>query len=440
VRRALAGFVAAGLMAQVAPLTPPPYDPNDPEGIVIFENKTGRFAHKRKGTWTVKPLFSPMGNPQRQAPVTAAERREMTATLDALTPILRATTEGSNPVGYFMVESRTYYHQVNPAASQSWTPLNYSTTFYPFYIADTLRNGVYVPDKGGETQPIEFAFNRLPGRFGLRVVGQEATAAGAVEFYLRPQVTATFAGFPLIENSDLLIARAGRDPWVAVPYGRALKAAMELYEQDRATAEARLANLKAEDAEVQSPEYEQKMRDHLEKTSGWTRTKNPNNWKVRQASMERELLYNREQSRKKANPQRDKDGYWYWAPVDAYHDAARRLKEMTPELAAKPACFVEATEKQGRYALPGDVVAAGAVSNCREVVMDHWGYFDAKRSRSAPQIFLVRQFTRCAKIVDGKLTGPPLPQTSRAPLQGCYRHVPIWAEMDWTRIAALVNQ
>jgi len=234
-----------------------------------------------------------------------------------------------------------------------------------------------------------------------------------------------------------VIVRGGRDPWLAVPLGRALKAAMPAYEKDRATAESRLADLKKKEAETLTLEYEQKMRDHLEKYSGEFRKQNPAKWEVRLAGMERELVYNREKARKDANPQRDKEGKWYWNPIDAHADASRRLAAMTPEDTAKPACFVEAVNEQGRYSIPGKVLPAGTDPQCREIVTDNYSYFDSKLPRTSPQIMLVRTFGRCAKVVDGKLVGPK-PVKSIIPPQGCYRHVPMWEAADWGKVSALL--
>ncbi len=436
-------FIPAVLFCQI-PANPPPYDPNDPEGIVAYPNGTGRYAWKRKGTWTVsQPLYAPTGTPAGLSPPTASDRAKMTATLDALSALLRATPEGSNPVGYFMKESRTYSLAAPfelpadfPAARH---PIIYSTGFYPFYISDTLRNGVFVPDKGGETSAVYFYFNRMPGAYKQQVVAKESRAdAKAIEFYTRPDTKTTYAGFPVVDGEDLMIVRGGRDPWMTVPYGRALKAAMVEYEKDRATAEQRLAGLKKKEAETLTPEYEKAMRDHLEKYSGQFKTTDPKKWKGRLEGMERELVYNREKAKKDANPQRDKDGNWYWNPIDAHADAAKRIAAMTPEEAAKPACFLEAAGEQGRYSMRGSVLPMGADPNCRELVTENFGYFDPKLPRTAPQILLVRSLGRCAKVVDGKLVGPRPDLRSLAPPQGCYRHVPIWEALDWQKVAALL--
>jgi len=101
-------LISLSLAAQT-PSQSPPYDPNDPEGIVNHSNGWSRFAWKRKGTWTTERLNSPYGRPPQGIPAaTATEVQQMTATLDALTAILRATPEGGDPQGYFMKESRTY--------------------------------------------------------------------------------------------------------------------------------------------------------------------------------------------------------------------------------------------------------------------------------------------------------------------------------------------
>jgi hypothetical protein len=366
----------------------------------------------------------------------------MTAVLNSLSALLRATPEGGDPRGYFMKESRTYEYfnpgDLPPGVAAARLPVIFSAGFYPFLISDTLKNGVWTPDTGGETQSVYFFFNRLPGRYAQRPVAQEPRADGnPVEFYVRPDGKTTFAGFPVIEGQDLVIVRGGRDPWAAVPYGRALKAAMTEYGKDRAAAEARLADLKKKEAETLSPAYEQQMKDHLEKYSGDIRTKDPAKWQNRVAGMQRELAYNREKARKEANPQRDRDGNWYWHPVDAHADASRRLAAMTPAEASKPACFLEAENEQGRYAIAGKVLPAGADPKCRELVRDNYAYFDPGLPRSAPQILLVRSLGRCATVVGGKLVGRKL-FPSLSPPQGCYRHVPIWEAMDWGKAAALL--
>ncbi|MBI5084085.1 MAG: hypothetical protein HZB13_05750 [Acidobacteria bacterium] len=234
-----------------------------------------------------------------------------------------------------------------------------------------------------------------------------------------------------------MIARPGRDPWAAVPYGRVLKAALALYEKDRAMAEQRLAGLKKQNDETQAPAYEQKLRDQLEKGYGSLRSSNPSRWQTRQAATEREITFNREQAARRANPQRDKDGKWYWNPVDALEEANRRLAALATDEAARPACFAPATDRDGRYAIPGMIVPSGSVAGCEELVTHNRAYFDPALPRSAAQLILVRSLGRCATVENGRLVGRKV-QPGLSPPHGCQRHVPIWEAMDWTKLGALL--
>ncbi|MBL8175481.1 MAG: hypothetical protein JNK48_12475 [Bryobacterales bacterium] len=422
----------------------PPYDPNDPEGIQIWPNKMGRYPWKRPGVFKVQKLYAPTGNAWRAPALTTAELQQMTATLDKLSALIKATpTASSGLIGYWIKESRTFYYPAAPdlpaGTPLATSPFFYSSGFYAFVLEDVLTNGRFVPQWGGETTPAYFEFNRLPGHLRQPVPLKEPAPGDALEteFYTRPQQTGQYAGFPVYDGTKLVIARSGRDLWTSVSYGRALKAALPLLAKDAATAESRLASLKKQNEDVQSPAYEQKMREHLEKYSGSFKSSNPTKWQGRVAGMERELKYNREQAALKANPQRDKDGDWYWNPIDARAEAAKRLAALQPQDAARPACYLLAAAKNGRYALPGDVLPLGSNPQCRELVTTNFQYFDARLPRSVPQILVLPDLDRCADVVNGKLINKDRPRPDRPP-QGCLKNVPIWEELDWKAAAALV--
>ncbi len=422
-----------------------PYDPADPEGLVYHPNGWTRFAWLRKVVWTRRPIGNPFGRVPGVPGVTPADVQKMAATLDSLSLLLQATPEGRDGRGYFVTEARTW-SLYDPAGLPDGTPvarlpLQFDAGIFPFYSVDTKKNGVWVTDRGGETESAYYRFNRLPGRLGQPVIATESNAAGnAIEFYTRPDTTRRFSGHPVADGQVLLIVRAGRDPWAPVPYGRALKAAMPRFEADRASAEQRLANLKATMEQTVSPAYEQQMRDQFEKNYGSLRSTRPQGYSTRLASMERELAYNREKARKDANPQRDQEGSWYWHPLDAHADAAKRLAAMTPDLAGVPACYVEAKGEQGRYQMRGAIrPIAENVASCRPLVMDNWGYFDTTLPRPAPQILLVTDFDRCGRLLEpNRAPNPPATNTT-APPQGCTRHVPMWQQLEWDKVAALLT-
>jgi hypothetical protein len=428
------------LAAQTVPLPdPPPFDPADPEGLVAYPNKTGRFVWKRKGTWTASPLNGRPGT----GPVTPAARQAMTATLDTLSALLRATPEGSSLTGWFMKEPRSYFlsnpADLPPGLSPQSLPIVFEAGFYPFYLADDLRNGSYVQVRGGETQGVYFVFNQLPDRQRQPVILQETTGDRTpVAFFIRPSTRTTFGGFPVLDGQDLVIKRGGRDPYAAVPYGRALRAAMPEFEKDKVSAEKRLADLKTKAAETLTPAYEQAMRDHFEKQSGAFRATNPKKYEDRLRNMERELAYYRDKAREEANPQRDAKGNWYWDPLDAFADAQQRLANLTPADEAAPACFQPAPREQGRYAIRGRILRADGSPDCEPLVMQNFAYFDPKLPRHVPQILVVRSLGRCFQVDGDQLVPYKLPVQSLVPPQGCFRHVPIWQGLDWAKVAALL--
>lgn len=217
----------------------PEFGPDNPEGLVMYGNKQGRYAFLRKGTWTAQSLQARNGKGSAAA-VSATELAAMRATMERLSAPLQATPTGSARVGFFVKESRGYsYPEADPRG-----PLLFEIGCFPFYNADTLRNGVFVADTGGETQSIYYEFNRLPGPQKQTVLVSETNAdRQPVPFYPRPRETGRLAGLPVYDGQDLVIARAGRDPWAAAPYGRVLKAAMPAFEKDRATAQSRLDEL-----------------------------------------------------------------------------------------------------------------------------------------------------------------------------------------------------
>lgn len=426
---------------------PPVFDPNDSEGILVSPNPQIRTAWKRKVHWKISNNES-RGAFGRIPPQTAAERQQMTANLNLLAALFKATPNGSNGIGFWVNESRTLDY-FNPFALPANTPvapfpLEYSTGLFPFYHEDIFDNGKWRLSVNGETQSVYYYFNQLPEKLDQPVIASEIRGGDLtpIEFYLRPQITGRVAGLPLYDGSLLAVLRADRDPWSPAPLGRVLKAALPSYEKDRKSAEERLANLKKKNEEVQAPAWEQQMRDRFEKTNGSLRTSRPSNYQARLRSLEHEITYTRERAAEEANPQRgNAKGAWYWNPVDACDLAIRRLGSLPAEEAAKPACYLEAKnaqERDGRYAIAGSILTAGVSSDCRDIVLTNWSYFDLKLPRTTPQILTVKFFGRCAKLDGEKLVSEPQTRFDHPP-QGCVQHAQMWRELDWSKFAALVQ-
>lgn len=416
----------------------------DAEGNKYWANGTGRYPLKRKGVWKVSALTNPGGNFSGVPGATAAEMQAMTGTLDRLSAVFKATPEASVLQGYWMHESRTLNYAARvtqpPSVPVARIPFSFGTRFFPFVLEDVLKNGQYVPQFGGETQSVEFIFNRLPGDLGRETILEEKFPNEHVQnIYQQPRVTGTYLGFPVLEGQDLMIARPGRSPWAPVSYARALKLAMAKFEQDKKNAEEQLVRLKQKLAETMSPAYEQQARDHLEKYSGQFRTTDPRKWQGRVEGMQQTLKYDREKAARDANPQRDKDGQWYWNPIDAHAQAARQLAALTPADESAPACYQPVTGEQAtwRTSMRGNIAKLGGNPACEALVTDNFSYFDMKLPRTEPQIMLVRSLGRCVSVKDGQLIWNERPRPNE-PSHGCKRHPSYWEQMDWTMVAELV--
>lgn len=448
-RRVVLGLLLVITLVPVAaqrPTGPPTFEPGDTEGLVTSPNPRIRHAWKRKVFW--KTSSEPGRGTFRLIPAqTAAERARMTATLDALVALMKATPNGTNGEGFWVMDTRTLDY-FDPFVLPEQTPLGkYPLTFdaglFPFYHSDVETRGTWAMSVKGETESAYFFFNRLPESLDTSPLLTEARAGDRPPepFYLRPRQTATWQGLPIYEGKSMVIAREGRDPWAPVPLARVLKAAMGAFEKDRKTAEDRLAGYKQKLAEVMAPEWEAQKREAFEKQNGELRTSRPTNYAARQRSLENEITVLRQDAQANANPQKDAKGQWYWSAVEAHDDAMWRLAELAPDEAQAPACFVPLPSGQsgnGRYAMTGSIVAEASAPGCRQIVRTNWDYFDLTLPRTSPQILFVRDFGRCVKIAGDTLVSAPVSRWDYPP-QGCVQHAQMWRELDWTKVAALVT-
>lgn len=442
--------IAVAFLVEVHPLSaqrptrPPTFAADDAEGLVVSPNPRVRHAWKRKVFWSIS-VQPGRGTFRLIPPQTAAERAQMTATLDALAAMLKATPTGTSGEGFWVKDSRTLDY-FDPFVLPERTPLaKYPLTFgagyYPFRHEDIETNGKWRLSVAGETEAAYFEFNRLPESVGATVILSEPRAGDrpAEPFYLRPRVTATWHGIPVYEQTFAVVTRAGRDPWAPVPVARALKAALSALEKDRKTAEDRLEGHKNRLAEVMSPAWEQQKREAFEKQNGELRTTRASNYAARLRALEHEIAVTRQDAQANASPQRDAKGRWYWSAVEAHEGALRTLAGLSPEAGSEPACFVELppAERHGQYMLPGTIIPESQSPGCRQIVRTNWDYFDLALPRTAPQLLYIRDFGRCVRVNGDQLASRPVDRWD-APPQGCVQHAQMWREVDWDRIVALV--
>lgn len=430
----------------------PVFGADNPEGLELTSGMVGgqhtiRRAWKRRVEWKVSPPSTGPSLDMRKLapPLSAADRAEMGRTLDALISLLRATPTGTSGIGFWVDAVHrydTFDGQTLPKGNWAKHPLTFSTSLSPYFAEDVRdAKGGWTRNVRGETDAPHYVFNLLPGRLSHGVLAFDDT------LYLRPRVLDQFQGFPVYDEelnrgSVLVITRGGRDPWTTVPLSRVMPVVLPLYEKDKVAAEERLANAKKKLAECQTPAWEQSRRDAFEKTYGSLRTSKPSSYQTRLASLENELKVLRDEAQKAANPEHDAKGAWYWNPIDAWTKATAQAKTMD---GSKPACFVFASEKdsgagrpsEGRYAMKGEVVVAGSVPDCREIVETNHGYWDLSLPRTAPQLLVIHNFLACANLQKGAIVIPPTTDF-RWPEDGCRQVRRMWSEVDWSKVTGLL--
>jgi hypothetical protein len=123
---------------------PPTFEPGDSEGLVTSPNPRIRHAWKRKVFWTIS--VQPGRGTFRLIPAqTAAERAQMTTTLDALAALLKATPTGSQGEGFWVKDSRMLDY-FDPFVLPEKTPLGrvpliFTASYYPMRHEDVETDG-----------------------------------------------------------------------------------------------------------------------------------------------------------------------------------------------------------------------------------------------------------------------------------------------------------
>ncbi len=330
------------------PKQAPQFEPGDAEGLVVSPNPRVRHAWKRKVFWRVSPPESSRpsrlhssadgrrtGADHRGArrahrdPEGHAHRISRRGVLGAWTP---ASIDYADP---FDVPATT------PLAK---FPLTFSTGLFPFYHSDLESNGTWRLSVAGETESVYFHFNRLPAVARCdtdphRGAGWRPRAGTALPAPARHR--------HLARAADLRGPASRRRPRGTRPLGgraagpRTHGGDGRLREgsQDRGEPSCRLQD-GARDRDERRRGRQQK-RETFEKQNGELRTSRPSNYGARLRSLENEIVVLRQEAQTNAQPQKDAKGAWYWNPVDAHDEAARRLAALSPDEAAGPACFVE---------------------------------------------------------------------------------------------------
>jgi hypothetical protein len=393
------------LMALAASAQPP----EGPDGIVAT-GPNQRFLTRKAGFW------QPWDYAGGRSGATPAEAKIIDANLKRIFAVLMETPAAARPVGYYGLPDAGWNSDGKTA------PLRQSLGIYPFDLVENKKDGAWKLDTHGETESIYYTLNRLDQieRAGT-LVGEDAA-----HIYTKPRPKSVMGGFPIYSDT-LYISRPGRELWKPVSVERALKAALPRYRQDQQSAEQRRTMNQKTLEQVRSPEFEQKEMANFEKEWGKLQTTDSRNYENRRQSRLAWIARQRQQAESPANPPRGaKESFWYWNPLDALADANARLASMTPQERQSPACLEIAANKDGRYEIKGRIVAIATA--CEPLVETNPDYFDRTLPRTAAQLLTVDNVTRCLPARPSQWPG------------GCAAHLKMWEQLDWQKLAAVLER
>lgn len=299
-------------------------------------------------------------------------------------------------------------------------PLAGAVSFGAFPLIEFTRNGRLMNEdlKGGETQLLQFAVNRIEMDMYSSSKPME-WGAQEMDAFLEPRSGEPVSGLPRVD--DVLIVKKNPKPlWMPLPVEDALKPVIE---------ERRLAFASRRDV------YVKQVADFKEWQTPAKRAERRAGWERAAASLPngREFLANAEKSDvaiEAMNTERLAPG---GPEARGVTQAERELLEatgildtFTAEQRAAPSCYQSnASSLAGKFR-----PVAGAPAACRPLVRPNWDYFDPKLPRSAPQILMVTSYTRC-------LTKESMRETNRG---GCVINRALMSSLDWDAVRAWLDR
>lgn len=413
--------------------------PEGPDGLVYKEGyHRTRYATSRKGRWDAWQFKGYPGNGGQRVTLTAAELAQVEGHLKRIASILESTPYAQAQIGWYAVRSIGW---INTRLPRPGVPLNRLPvmsyyTLYPFNMTDIKKtvNGVeqWVPDWSHETTSIQYSINpSIPGPSSALIFRKDHEDGSTTRFYADPQPGTYFKEYPVFDGS-LVISRKGRPLFRHVSVEQALVHFLPLYRQDRDSAEARLADARKRLAETESPAFAKEALDDFEKEYGAYKTTRPRDYEMRLKVRNQWIERMREEARAAASPPRPgPEGAWYWEPVRAYAEMEQLSKSAEVK---KPACF-EPSKAEALYSTKGLIRVDGSTPSCKSIMEADPGYFDLTLPRTAPQLLVVGNVSRC---FDTQKNPPQLLPMNQLIPDGCVVHAKIWEQMDWKALSAIV--
>jgi hypothetical protein len=171
--------------------------------------------------------------------ISSADRKALGGKLDALAAILRDSKVFNPPRGFMArLRARFLPPSICPQTACPGWPAAADAAMMIYFFVGRNANGEY--DWGGEAN--------TSARFGLNDLGDTLSyrfelyqLPNGANIYYSPRKTADIAGFPLFENTVLVVAKEPRPYWVPVSREEYLKAAISFYQAELAKHRKQLA-------------------------------------------------------------------------------------------------------------------------------------------------------------------------------------------------------
>lgn len=381
-----------------------------------------RYRPTEPGPW--RPWsFTAIASARQARGATSVEVQAYQARLQELTAIVKRAPAVAQPVGFAAelwgnLDGYAMPTRGQPAGKS--LPLAGSLSFGAFPLIEFMRNGRLMNEdmKGGETQLLQFAVNRIemsmyssskPIEWGQQ----------DIDGFLEPRTGEPVAGLPRVD--DIVVVKKNAKPlWVPLAVEGALEPVIE---------ERRLLFVNRRDV------YAKQVAEFKEWQTPAKRAERRAGWERAAASLPngRDFVANAEKA-DAAIEAMNRDRLAAGGPEEhGVKQAERELLEatavldaLTPEARSAPSCYRSNAASLADRFRP----AAGAPAGCRALVRPNWKYFDPALPRAAPQVVMVTGYTRC-------LTKESLAETSRG---GCVINRALMASLDWDAVRAWLDR
>lgn len=372
-----------------------------------------------QGTW--KPWKMTLSSGARAATrATPAELKAFEAELVAFREILRRAPSAAQPKGYSVEVWGHLGGYATPAPGQppaSRMPIAGGVDFGAFPIFEYVRNGARIREDTGETALLRFAINDISPRV-IGLPGPPEWNVLDLDIVTQPSASGERGGFPRYDDV-VVITRRTAPLWTPVTV-------LEAWQVQRT------ASLRQRDEAQLVADRMQKARDeHVDPARKAARDAE---YRKSAASMPNPAQYLSQMADVEALREK-----LTAADVAPTSPTMTQLREAQREVAVveeiiatlpaaeqtQPACWLpDASRVQGRF-------RAGPDARCKALVRPNYAFFDPQLPRSAPQLLLIVDVTRCDRELRDR-ESQKLPSgctANRALLESWDRQ----AVLDWLR-------